>query len=269
MTEQEYRNHPAISRSELWRIRESPEKFRYFREHPEPPTPALLLGQVLHKLLLEPETFAEEFAVAPAVNRRTNEGKQRWAEFEEQNSGRTVVPPELYEQALAMRDAVLAEPLALKLLDGSREVPFFWEDDLTGEPCKCRADCLNTNYSRPIAVDVKSTADAGTEAFSRDAVKYGYDFQAAMYSDGIAKNIGQTPLFVFIAVEKAPPYAVNILQADGLLLRRGRGLFREYMDIYHDCRVTGNWYGYLGKKKQINNLALPTWAAREVEQEEL
>ena len=35
MTEKEYRQYPAISRSELWRIRESPEKFKWYREHPE------------------------------------------------------------------------------------------------------------------------------------------------------------------------------------------------------------------------------------------
>ena len=76
MTEKEYRQHPAISRSELWRIRESPQKFKYFREHPPEPTPALLFGQVFHKMLLEPDTFGEEFVVAPEVNRRTKEGKQ-------------------------------------------------------------------------------------------------------------------------------------------------------------------------------------------------
>ena len=28
MNEVEYRQHPAISRSELWKLRESPEKFK-------------------------------------------------------------------------------------------------------------------------------------------------------------------------------------------------------------------------------------------------
>ena len=45
MTENEYRQYPAISRSELWHIRESPEKFKWYREHPEPPTQALEIGR--------------------------------------------------------------------------------------------------------------------------------------------------------------------------------------------------------------------------------
>ncbi len=265
MTEAEYRAQPAVSRSELWRIHESPQKFKYFKEHPETPTPALLFGQAFHKLALEPETFFGEFVVAPEVDRRTKDGKAAWAEFLERAESKTVISADMYEQAEAMCESLTAVPFAQKLLNGLREVPFFWVDSHTGEECKCRVDCLNTQYSQPIVVDVKSTTDASTDAFIRDAIKYGYDFQAAMYSDGVEQNIGQRPLFVFIAVEKTPPYAANILQADELLLRRGENLFREYISIYHECRQTGNWYGYLGKNNQINNLALPAYLAREVE----
>ena len=83
MTEKEYRQHEGISRSQLWKIRESPEKFKYAMEHPEEPTPALLFGQMVHKLVLEPDTFDEEFIVAPEVDKRTKEGKAAWAQFEE------------------------------------------------------------------------------------------------------------------------------------------------------------------------------------------
>ena len=265
MTEKEYRQHPAISRSELWRIRESPQKFKYFREHPPEPTPALLFGQVFHKMLLEPDTFGEEFVVAPEVNRRTKEGKQKWDEFLSENEKKTIVASEMFSRAKEMCDAVKREPLAVKLLNGSKEVPFFWTDEMTGEDCTCRVDVLNTEYRQPIVVDVKSTADASTESFIRSAINYGYDFQAAMYSEGVEKNIGKKPLFVFIAVEKEPPFSVNILQADELMLRRGYDLFREYIGIYHDCKATGNFYGYLGKLNQINNLALPAYLAKEVQ----
>lgn len=264
MTEHEYRSHPAVSRSELWRIHESPEKFKYFKEHPEDPTPALLFGQVFHKMALDPDTFDSEFIVMPDVDRRTREGKQQWADFLEKAEDKAVIPAQMYKQAQDMCAALTAVPFARKLLNGPREVPFFWVDEMTGEECKCRTDCLNTQYSQPIIVDVKSATDASTDAFIRDAIKYGYDFQAAMYAEGVSKHLQQMPLFVFIVVEKTHPYAVNILQADELLMRRGHNLFREYIGIYHDCKQTGNWYGYLGKHNQINNLALPAWLAKEV-----
>ena len=265
MTEKEYRQHPAISRSELWHIRESPEKFKYYKENPPEPTPSLLFGQVLHKMLLEPVTFCDEFVVAPEVNRRTKDGKQMWEAFVADHEKQTIIPEEMYAKANEMCEAVKREPLAVKLLNGAAEVPFFWTDEMTGEDCKCRVDVLNTSYSQPIIVDVKTTADASTDSFIRSAINYGYDFQAAMYSDGVEKNIGKKTLFVFIAVEKEPPYAVNILQADELMLQRGYDLFREYIGIYHDCKMTGNFYGYLGRLNQINNLALPSYLAKEVQ----
>ena len=114
-------------------------------------------------------------------------------------------------------------------------------------------------------VDLKSTENAETEAFMKSAIKYGYDFQSAMYSKGVEVNKGKKPLFVFIAIEKTAPHAINILQADELFIRRGYDLFREYIGIYHDCKQTNNWYGYLGKFNQINNLALPAYLAKEVE----
>ena len=265
MTEAEYRQHPAISRSELWHIGESPQKFRFYKDNPQAPTPSLLFGQVFHKMALEPGTFETEFIVAPELNRRTSAGKEAWTLFVEEHKDKTIISVEMYAQATEMCKAIAAEPLAVKLLNGAREIPFFWREEITGEECKCRTDCLNRNYSQPIIVDVKSTTDASTEAFTRDAIKYGYDFQAAMYSDGVEANLMERPLFVFIAVEKNPPHAVNIFQADELFLRRGDQLFREYIQTYHDCKVTGNWYGYLGKSNQINNLALPSWLAKTVE----
>lgn len=265
MTEKEYRSHPAVSRSELWKLRESPEKFAYAKDHPEEPTPALLFGQVFHKLALEPESFHQEYAVVPKCDRRTKEGKAIWAEFQTGAGDKAIVPMEMFEQAVEMRKSLMSVPFAVKLLAGRKEVPFFWKDDLTGEECKCRVDCLNENFSQPIVVDLKSTTDASTEAFTKAAINYGYDLQSAMYSEGVEANLMQKPLFVFIAVEKDPPYAVNILQADELLIRRGYGLYRNLLDTYHDCKVSSNWYGYLGKNNQVNTLALPSWLARDVE----
>lgn len=263
--ETEYRQHPAVSRSELWKLKDSPQKFRHAKDNPEAPTTALLFGQVFHKLALEPETFGDEFAVAPQLNLRTKAGKEAMAAFELANVGKTVVTNDMYDQAVAMCRSLMAEPLAVKLLTGEKEVSFFWTDEKTGEECKCRADCLNTSLSQPVVVDLKSTEDASTAKFMRHAVDYGYDFQAAMYSEGVERSIQQKLLFVFIAVEKKPPYAVNILQADDKFILRGQRIHRELLDTYHDCKVTDNWYGYLGKDNQINCLALPAWAAREME----
>lgn len=265
MTESEYRQHPAISRSELWKIRESPEKFKWHKENPSESTPALLFGQLFHKMALQQEMIWEEFAVAPNVDRRTKEGKAEYAAFLEGSAGKTIVTLDMAEQAMNMCAALKSSDFCRKLLRGAKEVPFFWTDEDTQEACKCRADVVVELEGIPLVVDLKSTVDASTDGFMKDAVKYGYDFQSAMYLEGVKANTGIEHGFVFIAIEKDPPYSINILQADTAFIKRGYDLFREYIGIYHDCKTTGNWYGYLGKFDSVNVLSLPPWLKKEIE----
>ena len=265
MTEREYRSHLAISRSQLFKLRESPEKFKWAEEHPEPATPALVFGQLLHAMVLQPETVDEQFAVAPICDRRTTVGKKLWAEFEEQAESKTVVTADMIEQAIAMRDKLMSNDYVCQLLDGEREKPFFWVDDLTGEECKCRVDCLTSINGMDIIVDLKTAESADTDTFMRHAIKYGYNLQAAMYGEGVKVNTGKEHTFVFIVIEKKPPYAINILQADKAFVLHGFDLFRELIGTYHECKTTGNWWGYLGKHNIINNLPLPAYLAKEIE----
>lgn len=264
MTEREYRLQEGISRTELWRLRESPEKFKYYQEHPEPSTPTLIFGAAVHKLLLEPETFDDEFAVSPECDRRTKDGKEAYNAFLAASDGKSVITLADYEKAQEMANKALEAPFVKKLLNGEHEKPFFWVDDLTGEGCKIRLDCITTIGGKPVIVDYKTTADASTNGFMRHALNFGYDFQAGMYCEGVEKVTGQKPLFVFIAQEKTAPYSVNILQADDLMVKHGYDIFRELIGIYHECKQTGNWFGYLGAYNVINNLSLPAWLAKEM-----
>lgn len=259
MIEKEYRQLEGISRSELWRLRESPEKFKYYQEHPEEPTPALIFGAAVHKILLDPDGFDDEYAVAPECDRRTKDGREAYNAFPAAAEGKDVISQADYDTALLMAKIVRETAFVGKLLAGEKEKPFIWTDELTGEVCKVRVDAITEVNGRPVIVDYKTTNDASTESFMRTAVNYGYDFQAGMYCEGVAKATGQKPIFVFIAQEKTAPYAVNILQADDVMIQRGYDLFRELLGIYHQCIESGNWYGYLGAYNVINNLTLPAW----------
>jgi hypothetical protein len=66
-------------------------------------------------------------------------------------------------------------------------------------------------------------------------------------------------VFVFIAQEKKPPYAVNILQADDIFIRSGREVYKAMLQTYKECSESGVWYGYMGAENQINSLGVPKW----------
>lgn len=266
MTESEYREQPAISRSELWQIRRSPLHFRYEMDHPQPPTESQLFGQAFHASLLQPDVYASMYPEAPQVDRRTKAGKEAWEAFlAGLGEDAAPIPADMAQTIRAMGNAVLANPYAARLLEGAHETPHFWVDELTGEACKCRTDVETSVGGIHLIVDVKTCADASTDAFRRSCLNYGYDFQAAMYREGVKADTGRECGFVFLAVEKNPPYGVNLLQADALMLLRGQDIYRELLGIYHQCKVAGDWYGYNGFSGAINNLGLPPWLARDYE----
>ncbi len=266
MTEKEYRTHPAISRSELWRLNESPEKFKWFKDNPEPATPALLFGQLIHKLLLQAKTFGDEFAVAPDVDKRTKAGKEIWADFELSNRGKTIVTADMFDTAMAMVKKAYSYDAVKRLLDGEHEVPFFWTDDMTGERCKCRVDSISIkDGSTAVIVDYKTAESAETRAFNSKLFKYGYHFQAGMYSTGVqtALELKTLPKFIFVVQEKKPPYSVNIVSVPDDVMLFGIDKYRELLGIYHTCKETDYWYGYTGPLDEWNEAYLPAWIGGE------
>ena len=235
----------------------SPAHYKHYKDNPQEDTPALLFGRAAHKYVLETYDFYNEFAVAPICDRRTKEGKAIWEQFIADSQGKDVITQEQFEQIDAMRNAMLATPYVSKLINGEHEVSYFWTDEDTGLKCKVRPDSIN--HKLKIIVDYKTTDNAETEAFMRQAIKYGYDLQAQMYQQGVKANLGEEYLFVFIAQEKKPPYAVNILEADESFMASGKRIFREMLNVYKECTESGNWYGYLGAESQINSLGVPKW----------
>ena len=263
MTEREYRSHPAISRSELWKIRESPEKFKWYMEHPAPPSDALVFGQLVHCLLLQPEKYDTDFFPMPDLNLRSALGRaERDAILNEcEKRGITPVKPEQVALARLMAEKCRADSDVAALLDGAHEQEFFWTDELTGEDCKCRVDVLTEQDGKVTIVDFKSTANAMTHAFVRDLYKYGYHFQSGMYCTGVKKCLGldYLPRFIFIAQEKAAPFSLNRIELPEDVILLGVDLFREYLGIYHECKETGIWYGYNGPYGENNEAYLLEW----------
>lgn len=262
MTEKEYRAIPAISKSSLWEIRKSPAHFKYAQENPEPPTPSLIFGAAAHKFMLLPDEFADEFAVAPVCDRRTKDGKAQYEAFAATLGDKRVITAEDLAKIEAMSAAMNQNIFVKGLLAGQHEVPMFWDDAITGEPCKARADAI-LDFPLTAISDYKTCDDASTDAFIRSAIKYGYDVQAAMYTIGARAVYGKDYKFIVIAQEKNPPYAVNVLEMDAALVERGARILHQLIDRYHTCKQSGIWWGYEGPQCDINLLSAPAWATIE------
>jgi exodeoxyribonuclease VIII len=272
LSNEAYHSAPGISKSHLDIIAEQ-SPLHYWQEYlnPRAPvrerTPALALGDCIHAAVLQPALFESRYAVKPDVDRRTKDGKEIYARFLRDNPDKTHMSQSEYDTCRAIRDAVYSHSIARGLMTGGvPERSFFMRDLDTVELIKCRPDYLTDDY----IVDLKSTLHADPENFSKDATKYRYDVAVPWYLDIITSTVRHYPSscstskwakrkWIWLAVEKEPPYAVGIYMAQEHDIARARDTARRDMTLILQHRQRGLWPDY---GDTIRPLEIKPWARR-------
>jgi hypothetical protein len=256
----DYERIDAINWSVLKHILRSPAHMREEQVHPSVPTAALDFGSAFHSAILEPGDFAKLYAPAPSeCDRRTKEGKAKWAEVEKMNPGATILKPEDWDAITSMRDAVYAHKTASAFLKGKgkNEVVFVWQDTEFGCMCKARVDRLTEWEGWSFIVDAKSCRDASAWAFARDCAALGYHKQKAFYLRGAAALSPHNRRFAFIAVEKERPFGVAVYELDEDAEMAANSAVRAALSKYVQCVKNNSWPVY---EPGLWPLRLPMWA---------
>lgn len=192
-----------------------------------------------------------------------------WSEIVERHKldaeDKTLVPNDVYEIALEMKKAVLAHPVAKGMLNNSiTEYSYFTYDEDTQLEIKCRPDIESMGE----LIDLKTTQDASDKGFMYECLKWGYHIQAAYYLD-IYNKVNGTDIeqFYFIAVEKKPPFAVNVHVIEGPEIQIGRMEYKKVLKEYahylknQDTKPLSE-YGYGNK---INKIMFSDYKLNELE----
>lgn len=269
-TSDDYHNAPGVSSTSLDRVLISPATFKHFQENPEPVSEAKDEGRILHTLILEPEKFDTEYAVAPPELTRRDARSKEWIRVCEENKGKTVLKHSEVLEAKQMAEVARAHSRAA-LLNGLKELSFFWKDPTTGILCKCRPDNLT---AKGVIVDYKSTQKAfPKEVWAKSMAVYGYHTQGAFYLDGVIHALEQSgtvlegypsPIaFVYYAQEKSAPYLVKPWLLGEASIELGRRQYQAALAKVVECEKTGVWPGY---PEQLDKVECPEWAwKRELE----
>lgn len=281
---EQYHCGPGISKSGLDLINQSPAHYLERKLHPKPPTPQMELGTAFHTLVLEPDQFDKQYVRLPfdAPNRPTAaqlkaekpttkalESISYWKAWNEKNGDKTIIQsaPDAghwerddWRTIHSMKDAVLNHPIAGVLLDpdaGMAEQSVYWIDRETFKLCKCRPDFHNRDHN--IIVDLKSTNDASYTGFAKSCGSFRYYVQDPFYTDGM-KAVGEkVDGFVFIAVEKEPPYGVGVYILDPEAKRIGRMAYQRNLNLYAKCKNDDHWPCY---PDEIRDLTIPPWGLK-------
>lgn len=199
------------------------------------------IGNSTHLAILEPELYANTFAIKPLppkADKRTLAGKAIQAEWERTilnpweiaNAGRFAMPETLHLEIMTMKASFFNHPYAAAILEKSKaEVSYFWVDEKTGISCKCRTDLISDSLG--IILDLKTTGTlASAAAFRKSVVSFNYDRAAAFYTEGVSKIKGKPYKFAWAVIEKAAPYGIQLFTPDEATQEVGQKLFRASLD---------------------------------------
>jgi len=251
---QAYHDGPGLGHSGINRLLRSPAHFKAIVEQTE----AMVFGSAIHAYLFEPEVFRKEFVF---TDRHFRSNIDKAWKAEQEAAGRLVLKNAEYERIKGMAAAVKACRSAMELLegDGEAEICGYWYDPGFPEVlCKIRMDWLKKPSG--VIVDLKSTKDSRPSYFIRSAYNFGYHTQAAWYPYGLTQITGVVHEdFYFIAVEKEPPFGLNVYRAEPDFIQVGQVDCQKAVRIYADCLKTKTWPAY---PDQTLPLPLPSFVKR-------
>lgn len=259
--ENNYRDWPAISQSELKDLAKSPRYYEakhILKTIPHESTRSQEIGTLVHAAILEDNKLWNLMAIPPREVLASN-GHRRGGAYDNWKAlqgGKIIIT----EDELQMIDSIVVQarkhPVLQMFLQNKLqiEMPILWEDALSGLKCKGIPDLVcKTSY----VVDVKTCQNV--DDIERSVATYGYHLQAAFYLRGCSSHYGnQYDNFVILAVETNPPYRVHARLLDEQAIMVGNMKIDELLADYARRKEANDWSEEA--EKEITVLSLPKWA---------
>ncbi len=229
------------------------------------PVNSMKLGTLVHHALLEGGDFRERYVEAPNfkdlyghhANKLHQEKKKEWLE---ENAGKLIVTPKelrAVEQIIESVDRNADASMILKR--GRCEESGYYADAIHNIRCRIRPDCFEMETLSVLA-DVKTTDDISYESFSKSIWNYRYDFQMAMYGEGIERITGKRPEYhAFIAIENKEPYDVAVYVLDADSLAKGLQDYNGCLSVINEAMQKQEW---ARANHGMTEIRLPAWAWR-------
>jgi PDDEXK-like domain of unknown function (DUF3799) len=169
-----------------------------------------------------------------------------------------VITQEQVNTADAQRNAVRRFPDIRWLLDsGEPEVSVFWTDQRTGLRCKARPDWLHTmDDGRVIVFDYKTAVDVSPRGFGKAAANFGYDIQAAFYTEGVECTGLEVAAFVFGCVTSEYPFIAQSYAVPEYAMDNARSYVHSLLLLLRTCEEVGQWPTFA---EDTTDLWMPPW----------
>jgi len=266
----EYHKHPGLSRSGIMDLLQCPQLYWHNYLNYEKPiksdTEALAMGSLVHTLILEPSTFIDRYYIMPDLDRRTKEGKKIYAEnceviesLKARDINLTIITKDMYDKASEIAASAKNNKVfknIISMYNGFMEQSIFYKININDKDIvfKSRPDYYNDDF----ILDVKTARCASFNSFEKAVYNDGLYIQAAMAIDALNSMSDENnyKTFIFLVIEKEPPYLTATYVLDEEVIEYGR---KKYMDaslIYLECKEKDEWPSYTNK---LDIIGLPKW----------
>jgi exodeoxyribonuclease VIII len=225
-----YASIPAWRSHDLTELIKCPYSWRNKRDISE--SPALHEGRVQHTVFLELHKFFDEFAIEPAVDKRTKAGKAEYNEWLETLGDRTPCKQDLYDVCMERRE-VVKHFIPTDEHKVELTLCFEWH----GQPCKGKLDW----WTGTDIWDLKTCRDASPFGFRSAINNFRYYQQAAYYLTAVRALGMRADRFYFLAQEKAHPYPYGVYTLSDEAIEYGIAKNEQAMAIGLDCAKRDEW----------------------------
>jgi hypothetical protein len=243
-----YHAGAGISSTQLKDLLRSP---MHFKNRKYKDAAHFALGRAIHAAVLLPKVFEEQCKVIPDVNARTKAGREERDSFLAACGPDDIVLKNAAEaaQVKAIQESVMSS-FGYLFQNGRPEISGYFHSQDFECLLKIRPDYLNERESA--VIDLKSCVDASEKGVMSAVRRYKYHLSAAYYLD-VAQELDADVLdFVWVFVEKDPPYACAAYRATEVTLMLGREMYRDALGRYHKCLNTDVWPGYTNEIQQLD-----------------
>lgn len=191
------------------------------------------LGSMVHCMLLQPELFNDQFAVAPEINKRTNAGKEEWAAFCSQHSDKIVVQEDEYQHARRLVDSAMCNKNVEQIVKGCHDFEVEWSADIEDIPFRGFFDGVASDY----ILEVKTTSDGHPKKVMSEFLTRKYHMQAGLYHMASSKPV------IYLIVETSEPYLSYVAPADDRYLKLGCDDIGDLCTKFKKCLKSGDFSG--------------------------
>lgn len=203
-------------------------------------TKALRFGSLAHTMLFEPQEVNNRYLIVDeetllleiggAKPRATTKYKDaiELAQSTADQLDNVMVFQSHYDKIKAMIQMLERSPIAVALIsNGKAEHTVLWECEFTGLEMKAKLDMLHLEFDslgipelehlqgKTVIVDYKTMRSIKSKDIQKDFYGYRYDWQHAVYIDGVSKSMGidrNDIHFIFIVQEKDAPYLFDFIE---------------------------------------------------------